>query len=191
VSRSRFAALALLALPGPGPAAPVPTHLTKDLAFDFPTRVGTTWEYRSGKHRYELAVAKAQERDGAKLLSLFLLVGGCGSSGGTISVSAGRVTEAGPGRAPPRTLLVFPLRPGATWRDGGTTATVRGVEPVAVPAGRYDAVRVDEVTPAPGGAVTVTSWYATGVGLVRRARAVGDRCPEVVAELESFTSGKD
>lgn len=193
MSRSILAfAAAVLLLPVGSSAAPVPTHLMPpELPIDFPTRVGTQWDYREGKHRWSISVVSVAEKDGAKVLSRMGRANGCGSPRGDVVVSPARVTEAGPDRrAAPRTLLVLPLRVGRKWEDQGWTTTVRGVEKVMVPAGEYEAVRVDEVAHSPDGVVTVTSWYARGVGLVKRVQRAGGG-EESVRVLHRFRLGRE
>lgn len=83
---------------------------------------------------------------------------------------------------PPRPILQYPLRPGASWQWSGTgrggirieeASEVFPSERVETPAGRFDAVKV-VVRIAQGGAqATKTSWYAAGIGLVRQATDSG------------------
>src|SRR5207248_4922604 len=75
---------------------------------------------------------------------------------------------------PPYEALRLPLRPGKSWdidattggvKFGGTSTAV-GVERVKVPAGEYEAFRVD--TAGTGGKPQRDShWYAPGGGLVQ------------------------
>jgi hypothetical protein len=185
-------AAAVVLLPVGSSAAPLPTHLMPpDLPFTFPTRAGTSWDYREGRDRWHVGVVRVTERDGAKVLSRSMKSGMCGSPTGNLVVSADRVTEAAPGsRAASRTLLVLPLRVGATWEDQGWAATVCGSERVTVPAGDYHAIRVEEVMRVTDGEVTVTSWYASGVGLVKRVRksVLGG---ESVRVLYQFRPGRE
>lgn len=79
---------------------------------------------------------------------------------------------------PPRPMLRFPLAPGASWTWNGTArantevyerSQVRGTEKVEVPAGRFDAVKIETEIRQGGAAATKTSWFAPNVGLVRQA----------------------
>lgn len=195
MTRSRFALATLFAFPvitPTAPAAPVPAHLRPaELPFYYPTRVGTRWAYQEGTERWSVSIFRVTEKDGTKVLSRMGVGRGCGSPLGKMVVTQGKVTEAGPdARVPSRTLLVLPLRVGATWEAQGWAATVRGVEKVTVPAGTYDAIRVEEVSRSPGRVVTVTSWYARGVGLVKRVRKTADG-EESVRVLKSFQPGRE
>ncbi|MDB5097239.1 MAG: hypothetical protein JWM80_1660 [Cyanobacteria bacterium RYN_339] len=81
---------------------------------------------------------------------------------------------ADPVDGPSITILKFPLQAGQTWpgRDfgGGNTETIapQGAEAVDVPAGHFDAQRVDHhIAYANGATDTLSYWYAPGVGLVK------------------------
>jgi len=102
----------------------------------------------------------------------------------------------------PRPLLKLPAKPGDQWTyelrapDGAeqprTTYTVGKVEEVEVPAGKFQAIRVDSVMTLPGAAVEPTirgsAWYAPGVGLIKSVSDAGGR--ERIQVLRSFTPGK-
>jgi len=68
---------------------------------------------------------------------------------------------------------------GETARVGEDTLRVGGADRVTVPAGEFEAIRVERVDAA--GAVAATLWYARGVGLVKRVSAAGTQ------ELTRFT----
>jgi hypothetical protein len=63
--------------------------------------------------------------------------------------------------------------------------TAVGVERVEVPAGTFDALRIECRTVVAGEIVMAREWWAPGIGLVRQIRGEG----ELV--LKSFTPGKD
>jgi hypothetical protein len=78
-------------------------------------------------------------------------------------------------------------QPEAVFAAGQTAGTgdgrlrCAGMEKVRVPAGEFDAIRVERL--AADGSIESTAWYARGVGLVRR---VSDRA-DTVQELTSYT----
>jgi hypothetical protein len=79
-------------------------------------------------------------------------------------------------------VLKAGLKPGGSWAvpDGGELK-VYGPEVVEVPAGRFTALRV--VWEQGGG--TLTSWYAPGVGEVKRVVTRGGE-ERVFRTLKSF-----
>jgi hypothetical protein len=62
---------------------------------------------------------------------------------------------------------------------------VAGPEEVVVPAGKYTAVRVDEAIALGNKKLTCTTWYAEGVGVVKKVHP--DKSVQV---LRLFTPGK-
>jgi hypothetical protein len=100
---------------------------------------------------------------------------------------------------PPLPLLKLPAKAGDTWDwvvagfDGlkdppKLTFTVRGEEAVEVPAGKFQAVRVDRGSGRGPFASTRSDWYAPGVGLVKSVEAFGGT--EKTSVLKAFTPGK-
>ncbi len=78
----------------------------------------------------------------------------------------------------PRTLVELPIEAGQAAAHVGPGYTmrtlVRGPEPVQVPAGRFEAIRIDTVTELPDGRVLEGAlWLAPGVGLVKWQRETG------------------
>jgi hypothetical protein len=100
---------------------------------------------------------------------------------------------------PPLCLLKLPARPGLKWsgtdrltKGGGertVTYTIKDVEEVEVPAGKFRAIRVDAETKQGETVTNSTSWYAPGIGPVKTVSQV--RTLEMVRVLKSFTPGKD
>jgi hypothetical protein len=91
---------------------------------------------------------------------------------GAAGVKLSRLAD--PVDGPSITILKFPLQVGQTWpgRDfgGGNTETIapQGLETVEVPAGRFEAQRVDHHIAYSNGATdTLSYWYAPGVGMVK------------------------
>lgn len=83
-------------------------------------------------------------------------------------------------------MLKSRLKPGESWEvPGGSKRTVSGPEEVKVPAGKYQALKVVWETEGR----TFTSWYAPGVGEVKRTiKSCGQET--AYRSLKSFTEGK-
>jgi hypothetical protein len=86
-------------------------------------------------------------------------------------------------------VLKLPHKPGQSWIvevfGHKRTMTAHGPEKVKVPAGEFDAIRVeqrDELAPDQN----LTHWYAPGVGLVKEVRG-----KKSLVVLNSFTPSKD
>lgn len=73
--------------------------------------------------------------------------------------------------------------PGDSVKVGEGTLRFAGLEKVTVPAGEWEAAKVERLDA--GGAVLSTSWYARGVGLVKRQSAAA------VQELTSYALPRD
>jgi hypothetical protein len=94
--------------------------------------------------------------------------------------------------------LKLPAKAGDTWTmpkiglgadQVGTLYTAGKEVEVEVPAGKFKTIPVVSKTTGPGGgSTTVTSWYATNVGLVKMEAMLPDI--EVTQVLKSFTPGK-
>lgn len=93
---------------------------------------------------------------------------------------------------PPACLLKLPHKDGAKWEyyvkaqssglvGAKATNTAKSTEEVVVPAGKYQAIRVEQCGTTNGEETATTFWYAPEVGLVKM---VGGG---VVQELKSFT----
>lgn len=98
----------------------------------------------------------------------------------------------------PSLILRLPYKPGMKWRTftaawpfGESTFTAYGPERVEVPAGKYQAIRVETTDAAKTEPNTIqrTYWYAPGVGLVKFVFEHGK--DKYVRTLKSFTPGKD
>ncbi|MBN9119797.1 MAG: hypothetical protein J0I06_11670 [Planctomycetes bacterium] len=182
------------------PAAPVPKGAGKGPVYYFPTTPGATWEYEDGSI---LVVSRVEDRKGTKVVTVERAVrGGRRVSFEVVEVSAAgvfRTETIGEKLATPYPLLKAPFRAGDSWKYEviGTekigaskgTRTVAGVEEVKVPAGTFEAVRVDAdyvFGNGPGAARKASAWYAPNVGLVKMTRD-----SEVLWLLKSFTPGKE
>ncbi len=178
-----------------GIAAPVPTHLfPKPQPVCFPTKVGTTSEWANGRW-YTERVAAVERKDGLTHVTVEWLDGAKWRPGRRVTVSAeGMVMTEAAGREVkhPLWLLKQPHREGNAWEinlvehpDVKGTKTAHGPERVEVPAGRFDAVRVEVRYTLFGKEQRMTEWYAPDVGRVKMVDAGGG-----TLELKSFTPGK-
>jgi RNA polymerase sigma factor (sigma-70 family) len=104
------------------------------------------------------------------------------------------VEVAGKVHAEPLPLLKLPAKAGDSWTvehqipaagPAQFTSTVSKVEGVKVPAGTFQAIRVEEKTEQTNPPTTATRWYAPGVGLVKMVASSGTVEHSVV--LKSFT----
>jgi hypothetical protein len=185
----RLLALLFAALPvALAPAAPVPKHLMKERSpYYYATAVGATFDYGQGP----LVVEKVEEVKGVKGARDVTVTSGKGAVHEVMRVSEGGLARVGFG-APFDTPLVFlqpPVRVGTTWeiKTSGAqgTGTITALEELKIPAGTFDAVRVDIVQPQGGGSRTLQVWYARDVGMLRMTENGKD-----IWLLKSFKPGK-
>lgn len=152
----------------------------------FPLRVGNTWKYRHNEGlEFSFKVVSAEkEADGntvfliekstsVKVLSWYT------NSGGWIVLRKDAYPEHEGLQVtfkPPKQVLKNPLNPGASWSWKGKSVTqtdasesnkVVGSEIVQVPAGKFRAMKVLSTITDAGAAKTVTTWWVSGVGLVK------------------------
>lgn len=180
-SRVPFAVFAVL-LGLSAVAAPVPREL-KGSGVYFPTTVGTKWVYETASGELESAVVSAVEKDGNDLIVSREGVDGTRTAYSKMLVSADglrQVRELTDGKV--GWVLKTTLKAGQSWAmpEGGKR-TVHGPEDVQVPAGKFRALRVE--WEQSGG--TCTSWYAAGVGEVKRVHK-RDEIETVTRALKSF-----
>ena len=180
-------------------AAPVPQDKPKAGLYH-PTRVGAKWVYKSGDQDSVEVVTDVKEKDGAKLVTVGYESRGEVTPSHVVSVSdkglcvlAFNVAEL----TEPLWLLKLPHAPGNKWEAvlagapwGRTvgSAKAEGPERVEVPAGTYQAIRVElEIPYIDGreGKARKTIWYAPGVGKVKEVYG------EQVELLKSFDPGKE
>ncbi|MFM8274984.1 MAG: hypothetical protein ACKODX_22005 [Gemmata sp.] len=164
-------------------AAPVPKGAGANAVY-FPTAVGARWVYQRPDRADETAEVTAVEKDGDALV-----VSRKGADG-TATVYAKMIVSAD-GLRQERELtdgkvgwvLKAGLKPGDSWEvpDGGTR-TVHGPELLEVPAGTFTCLRV--VWKRADG--TLTSWYAPGVGEVKRVEKPDGENERVLRTLKSF-----
>jgi hypothetical protein len=183
------------------PAAPVPKQPAKGPVYYYPTKPGAKWVYDSPGGEQNLVVSKVDDRKGTKVVTTEVVTGKKRELFEVVEVSAAGLVEtdcpAGK-HSPPLVLLKLPFKAGDSWAydspgAGGLAAikgtrTVVGVEQIKVPAGTFEAVKVNtEYTLNAGARHVVATWYAPNVGLVRIADGDG----KSLWLLKSFTPGKD
>lgn len=215
MTRQMVAFAFLLALIGCGPSEPSPSQKApeqpqSDQESYLPIVLGTKWVYASSNgEELTLIVSKVEDNHGAKVVT----VEEQAKDGRTtynrtmkesvdgLSLVEDKFTE----REVPLCQLKLPVKEGVSWesetnvrrkREGITVQeawkfTVMGTEAVKVPAGTFKATRVvAEFKQTPGSGYT--SWYAPGVGMVKREyQQIGaePHAPKQATVLASFTLG--
>ena len=175
MSRSMLALLAassLFAAPVPKPAETAPY---------FATVVGAKWVYeRDGGREEAVEVSEVEKVDGELVVSR-TAVDGEGMRYTKMIVSAAGLRQEGvDGKV--TWLLKAKLRSGESWDVPDGKRTVHGPEKVEVPAGTFTALRVE--WEHAGG--KLTSWYAPGVGEVKRVAKIDGDTERVTRLLKSF-----
>lgn len=170
-------------------AAPVPKGAGKNTTY-FPTVVGAQWVYEHENGGEEAAEVADVEKDGDALIVSRKGVGENNSRYTKMVVSADGLRqdrEDDDGNTATVWVLKTTLKPGESWKvaDGGKR-TVYGPEEVSVAAGKFQALRV--VWEYDGR--LQTSWYAPGIGEVKRTVKRGDEKEVVTRTLKSFREGK-
>ncbi len=188
--RSGVLGLVALTVLTPVLAAPVPKAAPP---LYYPTTVGTKWVMTNGKSRMTFSITAVEEKDGETLVTIETDVEG--RSG---KVEDKRVVSKDGvfGTGEPDKRVVFlkqPEKKGDKWvieghgapGQSGWVGVAGEVEKVKVPAGEFDALRLDTEV-LTGGKVTgrMTFWYAAGCGVVKK-----DLNGEVWV-MESFEKGK-
>jgi hypothetical protein len=182
----------LVTLLAVGPLVAAPGVKEKGPTTYLPTRVGDKleYEYRVGEKvdkTYTDIVTRVEKTDTAFLVFITRDYGDGKPIVLTIAVSADGISRTAINGQMVEPVLQFklPVKAGATWevKSGKYVVnyTVGPEEESEVPAGKFKAVRVEQVL---GDAKSVL-WYAPGVGLVKEAPSSG-----VVVVLKSFTPGK-
>jgi hypothetical protein len=178
----RFSTLLAVVLFGaPLVAAPVPKGAEQKPLY-FPTAVGAKWVYETPDGELETAVVSAVEKgdDGA------LTVSRAGADGTRVAYTKTVVTANGLRRDDAANgksgwLLKTNVKAGDSWDSPDGKRTVYGPEEVKVPAGTFTALRVEwEQFGA-----SYASWYAPGVGEVKRVAKV-DGTETVTRALKAF-----
>jgi hypothetical protein len=184
---------AILFAPG-APGAPVPKHLAGDRpVYYFPTTVGAKWVYDDTNGDYVVVVTRVEERKGTRVVTVERETGDGRVPEEVMEVSAtGFVRTHYPGGVldPPLEILKVPFKVGDSWPfrlDGCEgTKTISAVETIKVPAGTFEAVRVDTEYTRANQRRLVRSWYAPGIGLLRMTEDGTD-----LWVLKAFVPGKE
>jgi hypothetical protein len=166
--------------------------MPKDPPLAFPTEVGTTWVYEGTRGKLTIVISETkEEKDGSKLVTTeYVLDKNKRKPHMVWRVSARGVflvAESGEKYEEPWCLIIFPHREGQTWENPVkrpginfiTSMRAGPFEKVRVPAGEFDAARVEWSFRK--GQYNYTSWYAHGIGLVRMDEDM---------KLQSFIPGK-
>jgi hypothetical protein len=175
----------------------------------YPLQVGTTWHYKAGDSKFTIRVAKHEkvgdtlcallevERDGKVIASEHLAV----AIDGVYRHDQIKVGKDGKPSTqtlkPPLLVLKLPPKKGEKWQvdskaDGEIcrgTFQIADEEEVKVPAGTYKAVRVACPDLEVGGLKSIlTTYYASGVGMVKQVIQVGNT--RIEFELTKFEPAK-
>jgi hypothetical protein len=166
----------------------VAAQKTKAPARDyFPMRVGDSWTYRNdeGDSEFTVKVLKEEKQPdgsvryllekqaGIQIQSWYSKVDGWVLMHGESYVGQEGVQAK---YEPARRFLKNPLVAGAEWNWKGKSVTytdviesngVTGPEVVKVPAGTFKAMKIVSKVADADAAMTKTSWYAEGVGLIK------------------------
>jgi hypothetical protein len=205
----RSLALLLAALFAPlGLGAPVPKGGEKSPAY-FPTQKGAKWTYATHRNDEEetetFVVTEVVEKGGEKIISVGRELKSKVTPAGTFKLTKqGAIESVGISQINdlPLSALDRPVKPGDVWEvdtigPGKVPVkwkrAVRGPEKVKIPAGTFEAIRVEHTFTIKGDGelpdvlfLSRTEWYAPGVGLIR----VEGEGKELEV-LKSFTPGKD
>ena len=167
----------------------------------FPTTVGTKWVYEfnraDGEKKWpdetEVLFAVEEGKDGAKVATIHRTL-----PDRTYPFQKWEVSEqglccieklVGPPLRSPLCFLKLPQREGQSWDLGDlrdVKLTAYGPERVKVPAGEFNAIRVEHwSTQYEGVRPNQICWYAVDVGLVKLESG------DIVVTLKSFTRGKE
>jgi hypothetical protein len=202
MSKPPAALAAILLLPLAAIAASRPKD-SPDEGLYFPTAVGTKWVYEGPNGEYEEAITDAKADGKGTVVTVVRTKGGKEEWRSTFRVTRAGFDMLASGGVTYEQPLPF-LKAGAKAGDEWEYTYARpptafhcrlkvvGPEKVEVPAGKFDAVRVDAAesnslvgAANPNGPAFESScWYAPGVGLVRQVW----RGQETT--LKAFTPGK-
>ncbi|MBY0231577.1 MAG: hypothetical protein K2W96_20010 [Gemmataceae bacterium] len=171
--------------------------------FEFPLKVGTKWTYRVGENRYVQKIAKMEAVGKTQAARLEMTINDKQASFEHVAIgsdkdgvrSVMRYSFEGKQADPPIPFLQLAADK-TSWRvdsklEGGTLKGLfrKTLEDVTVPAGKYPkAVRVaSDGLKVNGVDLTVTWWFASGVGLVKMEATIAGQT--VTSELEKYEPG--
>lgn len=167
-----------------------------------PLKVGNKWVYKAdfGGQMIEIgqSVAKIEKKDGKDIALMETEFGGQVITEQLSSSDKGvfRYSFQGQPVDPPIQALKLPVKKGDTWdvkfsaqgQEMKAVMKTEGEEEVMVPAGKYKAVIVSMEMDAMGQKVTVKSWFAPNVGIVKQKFDLGGISG--TSQLEKFTPAK-
>jgi hypothetical protein len=160
---------------------------------------GTKWVYEADDEDVDLnlVISKVRRTDDRTEITVDRLIGGEPTEYRKVVVFADGLVETellGQKLDPPWVVLKVPYKSGDRWTNcdskefdiKSSVKTIWGVEQVKVPAGTFDAVRVDSEYTLADQKMEGRRWYAPNVGLVKwTGGGAGTRV------LKSFTLGTD
>jgi hypothetical protein len=160
----------------------------------YPLPVGAKWTYQFEGKKLLVQVTRQEPTGSATAALLETFSDGQLLSREEVGVTADgvyRCSIGGERYDPPVCILKLPPQAAAKWtfesKFHGATETgsaTQDTAEIAVPAGKYKAVRVHSVYKADGQDFAVTGWYAAGVGLVKQVIKTG--AAELTLDLEKF-----
>jgi hypothetical protein len=190
MSRRLTPATLILLLPCLVYGAPIPKSRTQPAEPYYPTKAGTKLVYKDGAGvEFTEVVTEVSEQDGAKVVTIGKQEGGKVTRLRQVTVSDASIVQTHDGNGKlelPACFLKLPVKRGDTWEanvmDQGKTwlvgtRTVSAEEEVVVPAGKFKAIRIDwdcEIVKSTQ-KYTITTWYASGVGEIKRVSGSSER----------------
>jgi hypothetical protein len=194
-----FRAAALVLLIGSGAVYPLRADDEKiELKASewYPLAVGTTWRYKVGDQKLKITVA-AHEKVGDVPCARLETTNAAGAIAGTEHVTIKedgvyRLTYNGTKITPPLCFLKLPPKKGTQWKvkskEGEAvtkgTFTLDEEDDVEVPAGTYKTIVSKGDMTAGDKALTVTFYFASGIGMVKQEIAAGGQV--LAVELAKF-----
>jgi hypothetical protein len=173
----------------------------------YPLQVGTTWHYKAGDGKFTVRVTKHEKVGNVLCARLEVrrdgkVVGWQHLAATTDGVYRHDLTDQHTDKAvtqtpkPPILVLKLPPKKGDTWKvdSKANGQAFRGTfkideQKIKVPAGEYQAIRVtSQDLEASGLKPVLTTYYASGVGMVKQVIQEGSATREI--ELEKFEAGK-
>lgn len=182
-------------------AAPVP--IEKIQGRFFPITPGTKWVYNDGNHEFTQIIsdAKTKGAETTLVISEILSTGALVTAEELIVSDKGVFVRESAGQEldPPLCRLKYTSSPGESWETNGLcfkrklsgTMTINKFEEIEVPAGKFQAFRVEWDSYYNGISRKALFWYARGIGAVKKVYYSNDPSDRVEHVLKSFTAGKE
>lgn len=169
----------------------------------FPLSQGSEWTYAFGKDEVTFKVTGEETVDGKKCAIYEAVIKNIPSQKEYYYKTDKEVTSIMRSYAngqvkvklePPETIMKFPLKVGESWTWTGQMGNVEKVtftfkvakkEKITVPAGTFNAIKLDiEGTTPQGKSINTERWYAPDVGMIKDASRFGPI--NITAELKSY-----